>query len=134
VLAYAVTQPDGQSNIFLTQFPSGSGRWQVTIDGGTLPRFSRDGRELFYRSGARDAGGRPSGQFNAMPVTLHPAVTLGVRAILFDEATIGPNGPSIGWFDVARDGRFLMSRAEAPAAANTRGLILVQNWIAAMGK
>jgi dipeptidyl aminopeptidase/acylaminoacyl peptidase len=134
VLAYAVTQPDGQSNIFLTQFPSGSGRWQVTIDGGTLPRFSRDGRELFHLTGSRDAGGRPRGHFNAVPVTLHPAVKLGVPAILFDEATIGPNGPSLGWFDVARDGRFLMSRPVDPAAENTRRLVLVQNWIVAMGK
>jgi eukaryotic-like serine/threonine-protein kinase len=134
VLAYAVTEPDGQSNIFLTQFPSGSGRWQVTIDGGTLPRFSRDGRELFYMSGSRDAGGRPRGLFNAVPVTLHPAVKLGVPAILFDEGTIEPNGPSFGWFDVARDGRFLMSRPVDPAAGDTRRLVLVQNWIAAMGK
>ncbi len=134
VLVYAMNQPGGQSNIFLTQFPSGAGRWQVTIDGGTLPRFSRDGREIFYLTGSRDAGGRPRGQFNAVPVTLHPAVKLGVPAILFDEATVGLNGPTLGWFDVARDGRFLMSRMVAPAAGDARRLVLVQNWIAAMGK
>jgi Tol biopolymer transport system component len=134
VLAYAVTQPDSQSNIFLSQFPSGNGRWQVTLDGGTLPRFSRDGRELFYMSGLGDTAGRPRGQFNAMPVTLRPAVKLGVPAMLFDEATVGPNGPSLGWFDVARDGRFLMSRPVDPAADDTRRLVLVQNWIVAMGK
>jgi hypothetical protein len=95
VLAYAMTQPDGQSNIFLTQFPSGNGRWQVTIDGGTLPRFSRDGRELFYLSGSRDASGQPHGRFNAVPVTLDPSVTLGVLAILFDEATSEQHGRTL---------------------------------------
>ncbi len=134
VLAYAVTQPDGQSNIFLTQFPSGNGRWQVTLDGGTLPRFSRDGRELFYMSGSRDGAGQPRGQFNAMPVTLTPGVKLGVPALLFDEATVGPNAPSLGWFDVARDGRFLMSRPVDRSVGNTRRLVLVQNWLAAIGK
>jgi hypothetical protein len=71
---------------------------------------------------------------NAVPVTLHPAVKLGVPAILLDEATIGPNAPSLGWFDVARDGRFLMSRPVEQSAGDTGRLILVENWIAAMGK
>jgi hypothetical protein len=61
-------------------------------------------------------------------------VKLGVPAIVFDEATIGPNGPSLGWFDVARDGRFLRSRVVAPGAGDARRLVLVQNWTAAMGK
>jgi hypothetical protein len=135
VLAYAVTQPDGQSNISLTQFPSGSGRWQVTIDGGTLPRFSRDGRELFYLSGSRDAGVPPRGLFNAVPVTLHPTVKLGAPAILFDEARTRPNGLSLGWFDVARDGRFLMSRVVASTAADAQQrAVLFQNWTAVMPK
>jgi hypothetical protein len=61
-------------------------------------------------------------------------VKLGVPAILLDEATVGPNGPSLGWFDVARDGRFLMSRPVDRPAGNTRRLVLVQNWPAAIGK
>ena len=111
VLAYAVTQPDGQSNIFLTRFPSGSGRWQVTIDGGTLPRFSRDGRELFYLTGSRDAGGQPLRHFNAVPVTLHPAVKFGYRRSCLTKRRSGQTGRALAGS---------MSRAMAGSSCRAR--------------
>jgi hypothetical protein len=134
VLAYSAIQENGQSNIFLTEFPSGRGRWQVTSDGGVRPRFARDGRDLFYASGTRGRGGRPQGRLMAIPLTLSPAVKLGVPAAVFEEGASQLSGVNVLSFDVARDGRFLMTRAVAPDSADARRLVLVQNWIAAMRK
>ncbi|MGB6431581.1 MAG: protein kinase, partial [Candidatus Acidiferrales bacterium] len=38
----------GQSQIYITQFPSGQGRWQVSADGGGAPVWSPRGDELYF--------------------------------------------------------------------------------------
>jgi serine/threonine protein kinase len=40
----------GRSEIYATRFPDATGRWQVSSDGGSQPRWRADGRELFYLS------------------------------------------------------------------------------------
>lgn len=47
------TDESGRPEIQLVSFPEGIGRRQVSTDGGSEPVWSRDGRELFYRSGDR---------------------------------------------------------------------------------
>ncbi|HZI93166.1 MAG TPA: hypothetical protein VFE84_02905, partial [Patescibacteria group bacterium] len=47
-LAY-VSNEGGQESVFVRPFPSGDGRWQISTPRGVEPRWSRDGRELFYR-------------------------------------------------------------------------------------
>jgi hypothetical protein len=34
-------------------FPEGAGRWQASVEGGGKPRWSPDGRELFYVSAGK---------------------------------------------------------------------------------
>ena len=120
LIAYTVRDPTGQSNIYLSDFPAGTARWQVTTNGGNNPRFSSTGGELFYASGTRSASGRPEGLVMVLPVTVAPSVKLGVPRVLLS----GDN--SANGFDVARDGRLLVAKAAADAPA-TRA-VLVQNW------
>jgi hypothetical protein len=111
----------------------------VTTDGGVRPRFSRDGRELFYLGPSRAPEPGPAGldtvarrgQMNVVSVTLSPAVTLGVRSPLFEEERGELSGVSLADFDIAPDGRFLMTRRVAASAAAPR-LVFVQNWRAAI--
>ena len=49
-LAY-VSDESGQLVVYVRPFPAGEGRYQVSAGFGTEPRWRRDGRELFYRSG-----------------------------------------------------------------------------------
>ena len=44
----------GDEEIYVRPFPDGPGRWQVSTGGGLEPRWSADGRALFFRAG----GGR----------------------------------------------------------------------------
>jgi serine/threonine-protein kinase len=40
----------GRLEVFVTSFPLGGGKWQISDGGGAQPIWSRDGRELFFRT------------------------------------------------------------------------------------
>jgi WD40 repeat protein len=75
-LAYVSTET-GAPEIYLTSFPSGEGKWQASADGGNAPRWSRDGKQLFYAKGDRltavelHEGAMPQfGSAQALPVNI----------------------------------------------------------------
>ncbi len=43
-----VSEESGGPQIYVQSFPTLTSKWQVSTDGGTQPRWSRDGTELFY--------------------------------------------------------------------------------------
>ena len=129
LLAYGAVQRDGRIDLFFTTFPNGSGQ-RLIAEGVTRPRFSRDGKELFFNAGSRDERGRPRGQMMSASVRTEPAIAIGSPAMLFSE----PEGDAlgIGGYDVAPDGRFLMWKPVAPGPGEGPRLVLVQNWIELM--
>jgi serine/threonine-protein kinase len=96
------------STIFITRLTDGR-RYQVSIDGGSEPKWSASGREVFFRQGT---------SMMAVDVTLGADVQVGRPHKLFE-------GDFLEWgaanYDVARDGRFVMVR---PASASTSGRAL----------
>ena len=48
-VAYASNET-GRMEIYVRPFPSGEGKWQISTSGGRFPRWSRNGKELFYRT------------------------------------------------------------------------------------
>jgi eukaryotic-like serine/threonine-protein kinase len=46
-LAYSSTE-SGREEVYVTPFPSGNGRWQVSQNGGTTPAWRADSKELYY--------------------------------------------------------------------------------------
>jgi len=38
----------GRSEIYVSHFPSGAGKWQLSTGGGLIPHWSRDGKEVFF--------------------------------------------------------------------------------------
>ena len=73
----------GQSEVYLTPYPGPRGEQQVSTDGGRMPCWSPDGRELFYRAGA--------GQVMSVSVQTGPSVELGTPQLLFEVANMVPN-------------------------------------------
>jgi serine/threonine-protein kinase len=73
-LAY-VSDASGQSELYVQRYPEGGRRWQISAGGGGTPRWSRDGRELYYWKGGRmmqvsvnaDGGEFSPGQERALP-------------------------------------------------------------------
>src|SRR5262249_28468675 len=43
----------GRNQIYVVPYPGPGGKSQVSTDGGTQPRWNRNGRELFFRNGAK---------------------------------------------------------------------------------
>jgi Tol biopolymer transport system component len=53
-LAYSSDESAGRGDVYVAPFSpestAANGKWQVSSDGGIYPVWSRDGRQLFYRS------------------------------------------------------------------------------------
>jgi serine/threonine protein kinase/Tol biopolymer transport system component len=120
-LAYSSTE-SGREEIYVTHFPSGEGKWQVSQSGGTFPSWRQDGKEIFFiglAGGVQSATVNAKGDaFEVDPV--HP---------LFQVNYVAPVGNP---YDVAPDGqRFVFTTL--PESVSTP-LVLVTNWTADLKK
>jgi len=106
-----------REEIYVTSFPSGEGRWQISRAGGTYPVWRHDGKEIFYIS--------LEGHLNATQVEPHEkGLDVGKSESLFEMRYTNPLGTP---FDVTPDGRFMvLSQPEGSALPIT----LVLNWVA----
>jgi hypothetical protein len=112
----------GRGEIFLDSYPELGARQQVSIDGGELPVWSRDGRQLFFMT---PDGGKLCG----VTVQSGTPLLVGPPQVLFEFQAILPSHGSRG-YDIGPDGRFLIIRRDQTDAVRgqTSSLILVQNW------
>ena len=92
---------NGRPEIHVVRYADGSGKQQISTDGGVLPRWSRDGREIFYV--ALDRRWLKSRSISIQGNALRP---LDERA-LFEIVSSGTARPR-SVYDVARDGRLLV--------------------------
>jgi len=46
-VAYTTTET-GINEVFVSTYPEGGGKWQISVDGGEQPAWSRDGRRIFF--------------------------------------------------------------------------------------
>ena len=117
-LAYTSNET-GQYDIYVVPFPNTSAaKWAVSTRGGTEPRWSHSGRELFYRDGARN--------LVAVEVKTNPTFSLGRSTPLFPAAGFRSNEFTLEYAVSSDDRRFLMIRSVAASAADK--LIVVDNW------
>jgi eukaryotic-like serine/threonine-protein kinase len=106
----------GRPEIYVRRYPGLDRPWQVSDGGGIQARWSRNNREIYYRSGthivaaALDASG-------AEPVFGKPV------PLFTGDYDFGP-GTSIANYDVTPDGRFILIRR----GANGGRLRVVVNW------
>jgi Tol biopolymer transport system component len=49
--AVYMSNETGNNQVYMTTFPGGEGKWQVSTHGGAWPRWSRAGDEIIYRQG-----------------------------------------------------------------------------------
>ncbi|WP_373059763.1 TolB family protein [Gemmatimonas sp.] len=116
-LAYSSNE-SGSVELYVTSFPDARAKSVVSRGGGgPEPRWSRDGRELFFKSG---------GRLNVVAVPPGPTFTPGNPQVLFPLAGYrwARNRPQD---DVSTDGqRFVMIRDRANAGG--RGVVYVENW------
>lgn len=99
-LAY-VSDESGRDEIYVQSYPESSQKITVSSEGGTDPVWSKDGRELFYRSGD---------SLMAVPVKTGTVFTVGKPEKRFDRQMVLEPNPGTGSlnYDVSADGRFVM--------------------------
>jgi Tol biopolymer transport system component len=101
-LAYVADGPAGGTELYVTSFPTPGRRWQVTTAGASEIRWSRDGRELFYRH---------DNHLMSVPVETGASFVAGKAQVLFDTSEMFDGPAGFPMYDVSEDGRrFLMLR------------------------
>jgi Tol biopolymer transport system component len=117
-LAY-ISDESGRYEIYVQPYPGPGGKWQISTEGGAEPMWSRNGRELFYRSG---------GKMMAVDIATQPGFTVGKPRMLFEGQYV-PTPTTSPNYDVAPDGqRFLMLKPVEQAQAAPTQINVVLNW------
>jgi eukaryotic-like serine/threonine-protein kinase len=120
-MAY-MSNESGLWEIYVRPFQGSGGQSQVSTSGGVYPRWSRDGKELYYVA--------PDAKLMAVPIAAHSSSTVvaGSPAALFQMHIVGGGANIVGrrhQYAVAPDGRFLVN---VPAESATSAIRLIVNW------
>ena len=115
-LAYT-SDESGREEIYVQPFPVLGHKWRLSVDGGEEPRWSSDGRQLFFRHGDR---------LMAVDVPTKGTFKLEGAHLLFE----GPYARSDFWtnYDVAVDGQRFVMLKEEDEARTIPVLRVVLNW------
>ena len=114
----------GRPEVYLRPYPGPGVKLRVPTEGGTHPRWSSTGRELFFRAPVlADVPDERAQTYKMMVVRVDLAKTpqLGETQLLFeDQDYVGPNN-----YDVSPDGsRFVMVKGRG----STQELHVIRNW------
>jgi serine/threonine-protein kinase len=108
-IAY-VSDETGVPEVYVRSL-AGDVRHQVSQNAGSMPHWSADGRQLFYRVGDR---------LMALPVTTKPSFRAGAPRVVL-------GGLGSGW-DLSPDGRRVIVVTSAQTPGEARAIHLVLNW------
>jgi Tol biopolymer transport system component len=108
-----VSDESGRDEVYVRPFPGPGGQYQVSIDGGRLPHWRRDGREIVYQD--------PQGSIMAVEMTARGAIQGGVPRKLFSLDAGAP------WEAAPDHQRFLVAVRRLSAVAEP--LRMVVDWM-----
>lgn len=114
-LAYTSNESGQLFEIFVASFPDMASKRLVSRGGGTEPRWSRNGRELFFKSGDR---------FMVVDAPPGPVFNPGNPRTLFSLSGFR-EARNRQQYDVAPDGRFVMIREFGGTATS---LVYAEHW------
>jgi Tol biopolymer transport system component len=121
-----VSDESGRQEVFLRQFPSGEGRWQVSTNGGGRPLWSRQGDRIYYSVGE---------DIYEVEVSLQPSVRLGTPVRRFDLGDLKMQyWGRHNFLPTSRPDRFVMLKPTERVAISLADVVVVDNWPAEFGK
>ncbi|MBI1803427.1 MAG: protein kinase [Ignavibacteriae bacterium] len=114
----------GKSEVYIQAFPASQGKWQVSVNGGGAPLWSKDGKEIFYLA--------PDKRLMVVDVKLlGTSIEQGIPKPLFD--TFVDNYDAPNRYAVSRDGkRFLVNNSTD--SDSSKPIMVVLNWTAEVTK
>lgn len=118
-VAYASNET-GVYEIYVRPFPNGQGKSRVSTARGKTPRWSRDGKELFYVEG---------GTLMAVSVQSGPGFSVGLATRLFEHPSL-ITASSFPQYDVSADGQHIVLAEPRGGKVPELSIRVVQNWYA----
>ena len=115
-LAYD-SDESGRSEVYVISYPGGSGKWQISTNGGLEPNWSRDGRELYYLSA--------DGRLMSVPIPAAGDFNPGTPQPLFRVAT--EPGRRRNVYCPSPDGKKFLFLV--PAGQNQTPMTVLVNWL-----
>ena len=112
-VAYSSNE-SGREEIYVQPFPGPGGKWIVSSDGGSVPRWSRSGREIFYRN---------ADKMMSVEVQTQPTFQAGTPHVLFQGSY------SITPYDVAPDSQHFLLVKDKEGQPEAREVKVVLNWV-----
>jgi serine/threonine protein kinase/WD40 repeat protein len=118
-IAYTSDESGGLNEVYVTSFPIAGTRWRISSSGGSFPRWSRDGKELFYRA--------LDGTLMVASVrTASQGLEFGTPAALFRIPE--PVGMFAYPYDVSPDGKRILALMPSKVSGDSSSLTVLVNW------
>ena len=112
------TDESGPFQIFVQPFPVASSKTQVSISGGSQPRWRADGKELYFIG--------PDGKLMAAQVNVAGGIITALTPVeLFPASAVAGAGTNKQQYAVSSDGRFLVNQSAESAATP---ITVILNW------
>ena len=116
-LAYS-SDASKRMEIYVGTFPSRERIWQISVNGGSLPRWSRDGKELYFIA--------PDQKLMAVEIKSGPSEKSAPKSLFPTRLPVN------GRYDVSKDGRFLIpTLLDSPGTVPMTAIV---NWTAGIKK
>lgn len=107
----------GSYQIYVRSFPDKEGKWQISNDVAEEPRWSPDGKYLYYRK---------SSQIMIVPVTTETTFSAGVPVVLL-KSFPAQNVDSGISYDITSDGKYFITTQPAKGVSY-KNISVVLNW------
>jgi len=123
----------GKRDVYITSFPGKTGKWQVSMAGGHLPRWRADGKELFFL-------GADNATMMAVDLDLRNSVPrVGTPRALFPLQLMALSylnrmGSALDPFDVSADGKRFFVNSSGDPLHVAEPINVIVNWDAKLKK
>jgi serine/threonine protein kinase len=116
---------NGRPEVYVVAFPWTGAKWQISANGGTRPRWRRDGREILFEVPG-------SGKVMSAQVNSHGSnFEVGEVQQIFETTNLPPNNAGSQW-SLTSDGQRLLAITTGETGALP--LTMIQNWTAELKK
>jgi eukaryotic-like serine/threonine-protein kinase len=118
-----VSDESGRNEVYVRPYSEAGTRVQISAAGGSQPVWSRDGHELFFRSGD---------ELLAVDVSPGPNLSAGKPVVLFSRSMVedssGKAYDFMADYDVSNDGRRFVLPKYNPNSSNTPRIRMMLDW------
>jgi Tol biopolymer transport system component len=112
------TDESGRFEIVVQPFPDATAKSHISTNGGTAPRWSANGQELYFIA--------PDNKLMAASISVVGSTVKAAPPVALFTTRLTPNPTKRQQYVVSRDGRFLLNQPAEPSS--TSPITLILNW------